>query len=48
MNIYDKYTTTEQKASNRHLWMQFGVSYRAYGFLGPTENKAIQQRIGPE
>lgn len=47
--IYDntKYTTTEEKASNRHLWMPFGVSYIVYGFLGPIENKVIQQRIAP-
>jgi len=40
-----KHTTAEQKACNRYLWMQFGVSYMVYGFLGPTESKVVQQRI---
>lgn len=41
--IYDSatYTITEQKASNRHMWMQFVTSYMVYGFLGPIEKTGI-------
>lgn len=47
--VYDSatYTITEQKASNRHVWMQFVTSYMVYGFLGPTEKTGIQQSVGP-
>lgn len=41
--IYDSatYTITEQKASNRHIGMQFITSYVIYGFLGPIEKSDI-------
>lgn len=47
--IYDSatHTITEQKASNRHVWMQFVTSYMVLGFLGPVEKSVIQQSIGP-
>lgn len=47
--IYDSatYTITEQKACNRHVWVQFVTFHVVYGFLGPIEKGVIQQRISP-